>query len=211
MRLLISLLMCLQISASVFAQQSDLNSDLLIEERMTENLEKSARWIMEEGVSVYTNHGRDVIFDTLLDKWGTQLWVEPLVDGERHLAQFRIKARDIRYQILNLYRTNVEEIYYEFWIARIEFGEDSRESRRTEFFVVKTKDIYGSREIVAESDQFISQFEVGDDLISFPKDNLDLIYDMAPWLYPENYQYSDLDDSIVVIENGVAKIRTESK
>ncbi len=72
---------------------------------------------------------------------------------------------------------------------------------RSEFFVVRTKQIYGSREILKQSDQFFDRHEVDNGKeIKLPVDDMKLLYDLRAWSFPENYKNSDLKNIVVVID-----------
>jgi hypothetical protein len=181
--------------------------DEALKAKFVENMKLASVWVIEEGVPVYESAGKEGVFRKLLDEWSVQLWVEPWVEDEKYLAQFRFRARGIRYQTLNLYREKVGDYYYEFWFNRITGEGWSGERMRTEFFITRTRGIAESREIMERSDQFIESFEVGDRKILFPISSAELVYELEPRLYPENYKNSQLRDKEVVYENGVAKFK----
>lgn len=73
---------------------------------------------------------------------------------------------------------------------------------RAEFYVVKTDTVYGKREVLKSSNQFIEGYEVADGyLIKFPQDDLRVLYELQAWLYPENFKNSDLKNKQVVMDD----------
>lgn len=167
--------------------------------KMIENMNSAGHWMIREGISTFADGGKEAVHRKLVDDWGVQIWVDPWIETDRYLAQFRIKARGINYDIHNLHREKVGDDFYEFWIIKVAAKEWSGERDRSIFFVTKTQDVYGQREIVKESDQFIESYSVVDTLISLPLDDMKLLYDMQAWLFPENYKNSDLKNKQVVM------------
>ena len=169
--------------------------------KMSENMNSAGHWIIREGVNTFSDGGKEAIHRKLVDDWGVQIWVDPWVETDRYLAQFRIKARGINYDIHNLHREKVGDVFYEFWLIKVAAKEWSGERDRSAFFVTKTDDVYGKREIVKESDQFIESYSGGNKLIRLPLDDMELLYDMQAWLFPGNYKNSDLKNKQVVMDN----------
>ncbi|RUO17975.1 hypothetical protein CWE08_12125 [Aliidiomarina iranensis] len=168
--------------------------------KMIENMKSAGRWIISEGVSTFDDGGKGAIHRKLIDDFGVQIWVDPWIETDRYLAQFRIKARGINYDIHNLYREEVDEEFYEFWLIKVAARDWSGEHARSVFFVTRTSDIYGQREILVESEQFIESYLVAGQEIQLPLDDMELLYDMQAWLFPDNYQNSDLKNKRVVMD-----------
>ncbi|WP_157957904.1 hypothetical protein [Aliidiomarina celeris] len=168
--------------------------------KMIENMKSAGRWTISEGVSTFDDGGKDAIQRKLIYDFGVQLWVDPWIETDRYLAQFRIKARGINYDIHNLYREEVDEEFYEFWLIKVAARDWSGENARSVFFVTRTSDIYGQREILVESEQFIESYLVAGQEIQLPLDDMELLYDMQAWLFPDNYQNSDLKNKRVVMD-----------
>jgi hypothetical protein len=169
--------------------------------KMIENMKSAGRWVISEGISTFTNGGKEAIHRKLIDEWGVQISVDPWVETDRYLAQFRIKARGIHYDIHNLYREKIDDEFYEFWLIKVAAKEWSGERDRSVFFVTRTEDIYGQREILEESDQFIESYSVAGKLIRLPLNNMELLYDMQAWLFPDNYKGSVLKNKKVVMDD----------
>jgi len=179
--------------------------------KMIENMKLSSLWIVKEGVSVFFRDGKNGLHRKLVDEWGVQIWVDPWVETDRYLAQFRIKARGINYDIHNLHRETVGGDYYEFWLIKVAAKPWSGEVNRSVFLITKTKEIYGAREIVKQSNQFLGKYQVEEgEEITLPVDDLELLYDMQAWLFPENYRNSDLKDRKVVMDSD-GRITLESE
>jgi len=168
--------------------------------KMIENMKSAGRWIISEGVSTFGDGGKDALDRKLLDEWAVSFWAEPSVNTERYLARFIIHARGINYDIHNLYREEVDEEFYEFWLIKVAARDWSGEHARSVFFVTRTSDIYGQREILVESEQFIESYLVAGQEIQLPLDDMELLYDMQAWLFPDNYQNSDLKNKRVVMD-----------
>ncbi len=163
-----------------------------------EDLKQASLWIIEEGVSVFSRKGKKGLHRKLVDEWGVIIRLQPLVERERYLALFYLMASGIDHTIHNLYREKVGGNYYEFWLIKVTGTSWSGAEERSIFFITKTKDIYGKRKVLKQSDQFIPTYQVSDgEEIMFPVHNLKLLYDMEAWLYPQNYKNSDLKNKRV--------------
>lgn len=185
--------------SSACANSGNMENDFY-KKKMIENMRLASVWLIEEGIKVFSSKGKEGLHRKLVDEWGVQLWIDPWVETKDYLAQFRIKARGINYQIINLHREKVGDDLYEFWIVKIVTKPWSGESNRSVFFITKASEVYGQREIIKESDQFIEGYEVNGQVITFPTKDLKLLYEMEAWAFPENYKDSDLKDIKVIVD-----------
>ena len=177
---------------------TSLMDDDYYNKKMIKHLNESTIWLIEEGVYTFNNSGKNGIFRKLLENWGVQLWVDPWIESERFIDAFWIKARGIHHDIMNFHRETYQNVIYEFWVVKVSGQEWADVKPRTEFFVTKTDEVYGIREILISSNQFIEEYQVDQDhVIYFPKDNLRILSELKAWLYPENYAESDLKDKLV--------------
>lgn len=190
------------LSIPIFACEKKSVEDDFYENKMMKNLDSAAVWVIEKGIPTFYDSGKKGIHRRLVDDWGVQIWVDPWVETDRYLAQFRIKARGIHYDIHNLYREKSEAYFYEFWIIKVAAEDWAGTKNRSEFIITRAKDIRGQREIIKRGDQFISTYttDSGSE-VSLPTDDLELLYDMQAWLYPESYINSDINNKKVSIDN----------
>lgn len=169
--------------------------------KMIENLNTASLWLIEEGVHTFRESGKNGIHRKLVDEWGVQIWVDPWIESERYVDGFWIKARGINHEVINLYREKVQDELYEFWVVKVDSEDWSEVGSRSEFFVAKTNNIYGKRKIIIRSDQFIEAYEVDDShTIKFPQSDLDVLYELQAWRYPDNYKNSKLKNDIVELD-----------
>ncbi|MEX2961984.1 hypothetical protein [Microbulbifer sp. TYP-18] len=170
-----------------------MKDDEFYKQKSIESLKQASVWVIEEGIRTFSQRGKEAIFKKLIDEWGVQLWVDPWVETDVYLARFAVKARGINYEILNLDRTKIGANLYEFWIVKVTAVEWSGESDRTMFYVTKTDSVYGKREILTSSDQFIQSYTVdSENTIEFPVNDSKILFDMQAWLFPKNYKSSNL-------------------
>ena len=170
--------------------------------KMVKNLNLASVWLIEEGVYTFKKSGKHGIHRKLVDEWGVQIWVDPWIESDRYIDGFWIKARGINHEVINFYREKYQDFLYEFWVVKVDAEEWSGIKPRAEFYVVKTDEVYGKREILKRSDQFIEEYAVDEGhLIRFPQDNLQVLYEMQAWLYPENFQKSKLKNKKVVMDS----------
>ena len=168
--------------------------------KMMNNMKLASLWIIEDGIQVFTEKGKDGLHRKLVDEWGVQIWVDPWVESERYLALFRIKARGINYDIHNLFREKVGGLIYEFWLVKVSGTSWSGEGDRSVFLITEAEEIFGKRKVLKSSDQVIQDYQIGNVSIQLPIKNMELLYDMQAWLFPENYKYSDLAKKEVVMD-----------
>ena len=181
-----------------------MNNAEFYEKKAIEDMKAASIWVIEEAVYVYAQKGKEGVFRKLLNEWAVQLWVEPWIESDVYLARFAIKARGINYEILNLHRAKITSDFYEFWLVKVTGADWSGESNRSMFYVTRTNDVYGLREILKTSDQFIESYSIDSEIaVHFPADDPKILFDMQAWLFPESYKSSDLKNiEAVMNESG---------
>ena len=166
-----------------------------------EDLNGATRWIIEEGIHVYSQQGRKGLDSKLFDEWLVRLYFPPYLEEYHHRARFIIKTRGIYHNIINLYREQVGGDYYEFWIVKVTGLDWSGVSNRAEFFVTRTRAVYGIREILKQSDQFLPRYRVdGGKEVVLPADDLRILYWLKAWLFPDNFRGMDVNDMKVFMD-----------
>lgn len=191
---------------------TEMENEEFYKTKMAENLKNASTWLIQDGVKMFSEKGKKGLHRKLVDEWGVLLWVDPWVESERYIDSFWIKARGINYQVTNFQRESLSSGIYEFWIVKINGTDWSGELPRSVFYVTKTDDIYGHREILKTSDQFIESYTVNNDTkIDFQTDEPKKLYEMQAWLFPENYKESDLKNTEAIMneEGDIELIRLE--
>lgn len=175
--------------------------DDFYKEKMMENMKLASSWLIQEGIEVFFEKGRDGLHRKLVDEWGVSFWADPAVETDRYLARFVIHARGIHYDIHNLYRESISGEFYEFWLVKIVAKPWSGESGRSVFYVAISNDVRGRRKVLEQSDKFIESYQVDkSEVVNFPVNDLEVLYDMQAWLYPESYKHTNLSDRKVVVD-----------
>ncbi|WP_087021216.1 hypothetical protein [Thaumasiovibrio subtropicus] len=174
--------------------------DEFYRQKMINNMKSAGDWVIQEGIKTYREGGKEALWRKLADTWAVLSWTGPWIETDNYLAQFRIKARGINYQIHNLYREEVGGVYYEFWLIKVLAKDWSGERPRSVFYVAKANDTNGEREILVESDQFIGSYTVAGNTIHIPIDNKRLLYILQAWDYPDAYRETNLAEKIVVMD-----------
>lgn len=176
--------------------------DELYKNKMIKNLNAASIWLIEEGVHTFKKSGKNGIHRKLVDEWGVQIWVDPWIESERYVDGFWIKARGINHEVINFYREMHQGFMYEFWVVKVDGKEWADVKSRADFYVVKTDAVYGKREILKASDQFIEEYEVvGGYSIKFPQNDLQILYELQAWLYPSNFEKSKLKDKKLTMDS----------
>ncbi len=178
------------------------------EKKMEKNLISSALWIVENGYSVFKNEGDEAIHRKLIDTWGVQLWVKPRLDDDRYISLFRIKARGINYDIHCLLRAKVGDDIYEYWLMKVYSKSWANVEDQSIFLITKGKGISTPREIIKKSDTFFNSYQIDNNhTITLPTEDLQLLYDIEAWNFPESYKNSTINKHQVVIdENGKYRV-----
>ena len=207
MRIAIFVSVLIFILIPVHGQEAQMDDKFYID-RAKENLEVASRWLIEKGMKEFSSDGVSGVKDKVnrLTNFGVQLWTDSLEaaneDADRNIVEIRIKSREIYYGIRNLYREKINDEYYEFWLIQIYFNIRSEaEPTRSKFFVTKSSAFFGDREIIEENDQFIDSYQVGEVAVSFPTDDLSLLFWMGAWHNPQNYVNTDFGDKEVGIDS----------
>jgi hypothetical protein len=183
-------------------------------DKMANNLQLSAVWMVEHGIETHAREGKEGIFRKLLNAWGVQQWVEPVIGG-RYLALFRIKARQMKANVMCLSRTT-EGGVYEYWLVQFS-GEEWKNSpvgkeRHCLFLITHADNVSGVRRVVHQAKQFFPSYKVNEHVtVSLPLDNLELQYDMMAWEFPECYPDSDLKNWEVGIGSDGRYVRVPAK
>jgi len=174
------------------------------EKKVAKNLMLSALWLVESGYSTFKRNGKEYFDDKLIDTWSVQSWIEPSLDEDGDIAVFRIKARGINYDIHCLLREKTNNVIYEYWLMKIYAKPWSGSNDKSVFLITKGKEIAGVREIIKKSEYFFSTYQIDEkNILALPVENLQLLYTMEAWNFPENYKDSSINKQRVVIdENG---------
>lgn len=174
-----------------------------LQEKFMNNMKLASQWIIENGISAYTSIGTEGIQSKLIDDWAVQLWVVPPIVGtedDREITKFWIKARGIGYEVLKLYYKRIDGIYYEFWLSKVTAMPWSGENTRSIFYIASADEFYGKREILLQSENFVSEFQTQDgNIIIFPSGDPELVYFMRPWMFPDSYKGTVLESKRAIL------------
>ena len=187
----------LLLAVSCGSDAEEVKDDAFYERREINNIKAATSWVIKEGIPTYYREGGQEAFREYVRK---NLDVMngasglPAVESEEHLAKFSLATMwRTSYMILNLFREALPGGIYEFWIVRVGTDYDSLDTPRCMFYVTRTDDVRGPREILVKSDRFIERYEVTSGVyFDFPVDDMDVVSKMAAWRYPESYPDSDL-------------------
>ena len=135
-------------------------NEAALENKMKKNMSLAATWVIEDGISTYVSKGKSGLHRKLVDEWGVQIWVTPVVESSRHLALFKIKSRGINYDIHNLYRKNINNMLYEYWLIKVAAKPWSGEHVHSIFYVTKTASKNGKRHILFTNEQFFVNYDI---------------------------------------------------
>ena len=184
------------------SQEASMNEQYYID-KMSSNIQQASIWIVEHGIEVYARSGKDAINRKMMDEWACQSWVFPAVGTERHIAIFQIKGRGIYYDIQCLNRLITGSAIFEYWHIMVTGKDWAGVNKRCQFLITQTDAINGVRKIIHQSDKFFSEYKINKTtLIKLPLDDLQLLYDLKAWQFPECFPDSDLKNWEIRIAQG---------
>jgi len=150
---------------------------------------EAAVWLLENGMSEFKEKGLKVINRHLMDTWVTRLWGGgPSINSGSFIIYFSIGTHSIEC----VKQVRSKGYIYEYWILKTKVPE--WRSERDDFYITKTQDMYGTREIFHYSDQFFESYEVDGVELKLPINDLEFLYKIKAWRYPESYKNTDLAD-----------------
>lgn len=188
------------------ANGEDVDNDFY-KKNMKKNLMSSALWIVENGYFFLKNEDDEAIHRKLIDTWGVQLWVKPRLDDGRYISLFRIKGRGISYDIQCLLRAKIGGNIYEYWLMKVYSRSWAEAEDQSIFLIAKGAEIFSLRKIIKKSNVFFDSYQIDNShSIRLPTEDLQLLYDLEAWNFPESYKNSTINKRQVVIdENGKYK------
>jgi hypothetical protein len=154
----------------------------------TEDLSKAAHWLIENGIQFHYISGDDLLRKKLVQEWAVQLWAKPQINDERFIAMFRIKAYGIYYSIQILHRKKIDNEFFEYVLIQTSAKEWALPWEKSWFLVTSATDLKGTRVILKEEEVFFEEYETGkSENFSLPITDLQILYDMLAWMYPDSY------------------------
>ena len=180
----------------------------------------ATKWVIEDGIATYYREGgeaggekgfKDIVFERWKGYVGSGPRGLPEVDSEQHLAWFLVSAFYSEYHIFNLYRETLPGGIYEFWLVRVVLEHHkTSDTERSIFYVTRADEVRGQREILHESDRFIERYEVAPGTVFvFPVDDMEVLWKMDAWRYPESYPDSDLKNLKVTKKRRTGRLTVE--
>ena len=204
-------LVILAVCAGVHAEVRD---DAFLDRRAVNWIKAATVWVIEDGIHTYYEEGREGVKKKLNDKYQYGVWLYgsdvPIIESDGYLAMFRLGTRGVSYQLVDLYRETLPGGIYEFWLVKVSRDHTSSDTARSMFYVTRADEVRGRREIVHKSDRFIERYEVAPGAVFvFPVDDLEVLWKMDAWRYPESYPDSDLKNMKVTRNYRTGRITVE--
>ncbi len=181
------------------------------------NMQKNSSWFIETAIGqYYVRKGKEVykyrpgdpewlkcypdsvwIYDYLRIRgyaWGAQ-------EIEKNYKMARCSQAFGRYNVFNqtdcFLRTEYNGEIYEYWVVK---EWKTGIYHQSKFVIAKAPTLNGKCKIIHTSYQFIEKYEIDKDFsVVFPIDDLEVLYDLQAWYYPDNYRNSDLNDFQVIM------------
>lgn len=170
--------------------------------RAIERLDAAQSWVITDGITTLKDHGPDAVKDMLFDRWTVLQRASPILDQAGIVAQFRLKARGISYDIQSLYQAAAGQGVYDFWMVQKSAADWAGGGAACTFVVTSAHSATGRRAIVQSSPQFIATFETPDgETVTFPQDDPAVLYDLRAWQYPACFPDSDLPGQQVIMDD----------
>lgn len=136
-------------------------------------------------------------------EWAVTTHSGPVIYASGFNVRFMIKAAGIYTEILSLAELG-ENPLYEYWVIKQSGGY----GKGCRFIITKSEDRSTKRAIIYQSKQFFDAFKLpNNEVLNFDTDNLENLYKLAPWYYPECYKYSDLKNYKIGVNKSGEYIR----
>lgn len=182
-----------------------------LEDKRSEN---AAYWFIE---NIYNYDATSKSFDkhNELNKYiRTTFSVEPYSfyrikdnsDKSIPIFSFTVFNNDHTTDIVCMHREKIESFVYEYWIIK-KYLHYSSGFRDIIFVVTNSNSITDKRNILYKSSQFIEEINIDEtQKFIFPTD-VNTLFWLQPWLYPDNYEHSSLKNKIIwhLPENSLIK------
>jgi len=167
-----------------------------IKTKAIKRLNDAARWSIENGIMEYYRHDEDTawIEKKTREEWAVSTDTGPIIDSDRFMARFIIKLAGIYYELLIMERLEYNNSVYEYWVQKVSGSELSgKVDWRCKFIVTRADNVRGKREILKEETQFFESYQIDNfETLRFPVDDLESLYHLGAWLYPDSFENSDL-------------------
>ena len=162
-------------SGWAFAEEKRPYTQEEIKIRAIKKLNDAARWTIENGIMEYYRHDKNKMWiqKKTRDEWAVSTYSGPIIDSDRFVARFIIKAIGIYYDILVMERLEYNNSIYEYWIQKVSGSELSPKiDWQCKFIVTRADDVRGKREILKEEPQFFESYQIDDSaVLKFPVDD----------------------------------------
>lgn len=157
-----------------------------------ERLDTASDWLVRYGAFVLSNRDVAYLKDKLHIDGPVILWVQPLLDENDTLVQFRIKTSDYNYDIEALHRAEIGGQTYEYWMVQTSAQDWATPLNKCKFYIT-TLQKDGKRAILKKSTTYISKFETPNGaFFKFPEDDINKLYKLKAWLFPHCFPDSQL-------------------
>ena len=182
-----------------------------IKTKAIKNLNDASRWSIENGIMEYYRHDKDKMWiqKKTRDEWAVSTDSGPLIDSDRLMARFIIKAMGIYYDLLVLERLEYNNSVYEYWVQKVTGSELSPKiDWHCKFIITRADDVKGKREILSEETQFIEYYQIDDSMsLKFPVGDARSLYDLEAWKFPDSYKNSDLKNYKVIFNESEGYVK----
>lgn len=193
------------------SNEPNMNEEQAYIDKMASNMREASLWVVQHGIESYTQGGKEAIERKLMDEWAGQLWVDPSVGTARDIALFQIKGRGIYCDIQCLSRISSDAVF-EYWHVMLTGKDWAGVGKRCMFIVTQTNRVDGVRKIVHQSDSFFPSYKVRESVtVQLPLDDLQLLYKLKAWQFPECFPDSDLKNWEIGIERDGRYVRVRAK
>ncbi len=193
---------------------ADVNKPMTKEEIKTKAIKKlndAAHWSIENGIMEYYQHGKDKMWiqEKTLVEWSVSTYSGPIIDSDKVMARFIIKAVGIYFDLEIMERLEYNNSVYEYWVQKVTGSKLSGKiDWRCKFIVTRADNVKGKREILKEETQFFESFQIDDsETLKFPVDDLESLFHLGAWLYPDSFENSDLKNYKIIFSKSEGYVK----
>lgn len=161
--------------------------------KFTSSVQQTVIWIIEDGFGEYYNNRDDHWLITASQRFGAYFYTKPSISEGDIIFTVIVECAWIHSKVIYCSKSEVDGFIYEYWTYSLfSMTRGDVPVNKIFFLITKTESMNGKREIVYKSTKFFKNYKIRDKIvISFPRNNDDLISWMEPWNYPDAFIGAD--------------------
>ena len=173
---------------------SDESSNLDLDKNALVRLNKSTKWLIENGFQIANERGTRKLSDILIDDFRVNLWNQVELSPDKYDSGFRVKSRGFNVDIIIIRNIYMNGILFEYWVAQKTSKDYAPLVRDSIFYITSAADINSKRHIIEERNLFLEKYTIaGKVIFSISPQDLATVYRLRPVDFPNNYRGTSIE------------------